>query len=141
MRDITPVNKYDFANGGEVDISANYVPQAYFGEFEQEARYKGRLSLRRDGREYQLYVHYHQLRGPSGAPMDEILLSSKSLAEVCDRATKLNEEIMRRMFKSSLRENEIPEFVAVPDDVADDVYRKNNSALAVNQYWRRHGAI
>lgn len=141
MRDITPVNKYDFMNGGEVDINVNYVPPAYAGEPGHEAQYKGRLTLRKDGREYQLYVHYHQLRGPSGGPMDEILHSSKSLAEVCEKATKLNEEIMRRMFKANLRENEIPEFVAVPDDVADDVYRKNNSALAVNDYWRKHGAV
>lgn len=141
MRDITPVNKYDFINGGEVDINANYVPPAHVGELEHEGRYKGRLSLRMDGREYQLYVHYHQLRGPSGGPMDEVLLSSKSLADVCDRATVVNEEIMRRMYKSDLRENEIPKFDAVPDDVADDVYRKNNSALAVNQYWRRHGVL
>ena len=137
MSELRPISKYDFMNGGEFDINVNYIPGSFLGGAQAE-QYRGELRIRKDGTEYHLYVHYFQLRGPSGGELDEILLRSRKLNEVCDRATAMNEVIMRRMWPDTSAD-EIPEFSAVPDDVADDVYRKNNSSLAVHDYWRHHG--
>lgn len=43
---------YNFANGGEVDITANYGGG-------KSSRERGRLSIRRVGNQYEAYVFWH----------------------------------------------------------------------------------
>jgi hypothetical protein len=136
-KEIEPVHKYDFQNGGEFDVNANYLPPdapKNSGNWN-----KGRLSIRQKGDEYQLYVHFYNLKDANTDDDGKVLLSSKNLSAVCRRATEENERLMRKMF-SSIKDSEIPVFDAVPDEIADDIYKKTGYSLEISSYWRRYDA-
>lgn len=125
------LSKYDFTRGGEVDITANYTVV-------NNPRYRnprGRVSIRGNGCEYQVYVHWFQIHGPAGKDIEEVLFSG-NLHDVCGFASELNDGEMRRMFKDT-EDSEITEFIDVPDDVADDIYAKRGSILDIKSYWER----
>lgn len=130
MKRLYALSKYDFTHGGEVDITANYtVDNPRF------RNPRGRVSIRGNGSEYQVYVHWFAIHGPAGKDIEEVLFAG-SLHETCLFASELNNGEMRRMF-GDIKESEITEFVDVPDDVADDVYKRTHSILDIKDYWER----
>lgn len=52
----------DFENGGEIDCCANF----------RHGERKGRLSIRRSGKDYELYIKYHQF--PRSMAPEEVLV-------------------------------------------------------------------
>jgi|APFre7841882654_1041346.scaffolds.fasta_scaffold19996_4 hypothetical protein len=73
---------YNFANGGEVDITANYGG----GKTSWE---RGRLSIRRVGNQYEAYVRWHIKKE------DEILCSGtlKEVVEFTNAHAGLNDTV------------------------------------------------
>lgn len=135
MKHLYALSKYDFQHGGEVDITCQYPPS--------NPRYlpslRGRVSIRGNDRGYQVYVHWFGEKGPAGKDVEEILFpfssgECESLEMTCKFASELNDREMRRMFKD-IKDSEITEFIAVPDEVADDLYAKRHSVLDIKKFW------
>lgn len=138
MKQLYALSKYDFQHGGEVDITANYTTEG--AKMRGFRNPRGRVSIRANGSCYQVYVHWFAVHGPAGKDIEEVLFEDTKLHEVCKFASNLNDEEMRRMFKD-IKESEITEFIDVPDDVADDVYKHTKNTLSIKSHWEREARM
>ncbi len=68
------ITKNMLENGGEIDFTANY--------HRGDPWNRGRLSLRKRGEKYELYVHWYRTQ------KDEVLYSSANLHEVVEYANQ-----------------------------------------------------
>lgn len=108
----------------EIDISQNYFPAPPLANGRQDEQWKARLSLRKVGKEYQVYAYYFHKMGAHGHNLEEVIYRTSNLEEFAKLATKADQVAMYRLYPEDSQtelDKECTRYVAVDDDIIRDI--------------------